>query len=220
VRVGPSSPVIALKHEQHPPFLDSSERNNERAGLAAGFLAMLAVIDAQIWRATIWVIVAAVLDSLDGAVARGRSDDHAFGTNLDSLADMVSFGVVPAIALYLGPLHAMPILGLGASLVFLLGAAWRLARFPLVKRCDCFLGMPMPVAGVLLMVFLLWRPAPELALIITGRHQRIVGQHIAVPDAADDLPRHQEHTTWSFARTVSKGFALPVRTVALVRMRH
>jgi CDP-diacylglycerol--serine O-phosphatidyltransferase len=138
------------------------------AGLAAGFLAILAVIDAQIWRATIWVILAAVLDSLDGAVARRRSDDHAFGTNLDSLADMVSFGVVPAIALHLGPLHAMPILGLGASLVFLLGAAWRLARFPLVKRCDCFLGVPMPVAGVLLMVFLLWRPAPELALIITG----------------------------------------------------
>jgi CDP-diacylglycerol---serine O-phosphatidyltransferase len=70
--------------------------------------------------------------------------------------------------LYLGPLHAIPILGLGASLVFLLGAAWRLARFPLVKSCDCFLGMPMPIAGVLLMVFLLWRPAPELALIITG----------------------------------------------------
>jgi phosphatidylserine synthase len=57
---------------------------------------------------------------------------------------------------------------LGTSLAFLLGAAWRLARFPIVKRDDCFLGMPMPVAGVLIMVFLLWRPAPELALIITG----------------------------------------------------
>src|SRR5215213_7457418 len=104
------------------------------AGLAAGFLALLATIDAQILQATIWVIVAAVLDSLDGAVARRRNDDHALGT----------------------------------SLAFLLGAAWRLARFPLVKRYDCFLGMPMPVAGVLLMIFLLWRPAPELALIITG----------------------------------------------------
>jgi CDP-diacylglycerol---serine O-phosphatidyltransferase len=138
------------------------------AGLAAGFLALLATIDAQILQATIWVIFAAVLDSLDGAVARRRNDDHAFGTTLDSLADMVSFGVVPAMALYLGPLHAVPILGLGTSLAFLLGAAWRLARFPIVKRDDCFLGMPMPVAGVLIMVFLFWRPAPELALIITG----------------------------------------------------
>jgi len=138
------------------------------AGLAAGFLALLATIDAQILQATIWVIFAAVLDSLDGAVARRRNDDHAFGTTLDSLADMVSFGVVPAMALYLGPLHAVPILGLGTSLAFLLGAAWRLARFPIVKRDGCFLGMPMPVAGVLIMVFLLWRPAPELALIITG----------------------------------------------------
>ena len=138
------------------------------AGLVAGFLALLAIIDAQILQATIWVILAAVLDSLDGPVARRRSGDRAFGANLDSLADMVSFGVVPAMALYLGPLHAVPILGLTTCLIFLLGAAWRLARFPIVKRCDCFLGMPMPVAGVLLMVVLLWRPAPELALIITG----------------------------------------------------
>jgi CDP-diacylglycerol--serine O-phosphatidyltransferase len=138
------------------------------AGLAAGFLALLAIIEGQIWRATIWIILAAFLDSLDGAVARRRSDDHTFGTNLDSLADMVSFGVVPAMAMYLGPLHAVPVLGLATSLIFLLGAAWRLARFPIVKRYDYFLGMPMPVAGVLLMVFLLWRPAPELALIITG----------------------------------------------------
>ena len=138
------------------------------AGLAAGFLALLAIVDAQILRATIWVILAAVLDSLDGAVARRRSGDQTFGTNLDSLADMVSFGVVPAMALYLGPLHAVPIFGLATSVVFLLGAAWRLARFQIVKRYDCFLGMPMPVAGVMLMVFLLWRPAPEVALIITG----------------------------------------------------
>ena len=138
------------------------------AGLAAGFLALLAIIEGQILRATIWIILAAVLDSLDGAVARRRSGDHTFGTNLDSLADMVSFGVVPPMAMYLGPLHAVPVLGLATSLIFLLGAAWRLARFPIVKRYDYFLGMPMPVAGVLLMVFLLWRPAPELALIITG----------------------------------------------------
>jgi CDP-diacylglycerol--serine O-phosphatidyltransferase len=167
VRVGPSSPVIALSMNSIRHFLTPANAITS-AGLAAGFLALLAIVDAQIWRATIWVIVAAVLDSLDGAVARRGSGDHAFGTNLDSLADMVSFGVVPAIALHLGPLHALPILGLGASLVFLLGAGWRLARFPIVKRCHWFLGMPMPVAGVLLMVFLLWRPAPELALIITG----------------------------------------------------
>jgi hypothetical protein len=45
------------------------------------------------------------------------------------------------MALYLGPLHAVPILAFGTSLAFLLGAAWRLARFPIVKRDDCFLGM-------------------------------------------------------------------------------
>jgi len=138
------------------------------AALVAGFLAIAALVEAQLLRATILVIIAAALDSVDGVVARRDNGDRAFGTSLDSLADMVSFGVVPALALYLGPLHSVPVLGLGTSLAFLLCAGWRLARFPIVKRRDCFLGMPTPVAGVLVMVILLWRPAPELALIFAA----------------------------------------------------
>jgi CDP-diacylglycerol--serine O-phosphatidyltransferase len=105
VPVEASSPAIAIKHDQHRHFLTPANAITS-AGLAAGFLGLLAIIDAQILQATIWVILAAVLDSLDGAVARRRSGDHTFGANLDSLPDMVSFGVVPAMALHLGPLHA------------------------------------------------------------------------------------------------------------------
>ncbi len=135
--------------------------------LVAGFLGLLAVVDSQMMRAVVLVILAAVLDSFDGAVARRGGGDRAFGTNLDSLADLVAFGVVPAMALYLGPLRSLPVLGLAASLLFLLAAAWRLARFPLVKRCDFFLGLPVPVAGVLLMVLPMWRPGPGLILVLT-----------------------------------------------------
>jgi phosphatidylserine synthase len=78
VRVGPSSPVIALSMNSIRHFLTPANAITS-AGLAAGFLALLAIVDAQIWRATIWVIVAAVLDSLDGAVARRGSGDQRLG---------------------------------------------------------------------------------------------------------------------------------------------
>jgi CDP-diacylglycerol--serine O-phosphatidyltransferase len=136
------------------------------AALVAGFLGLLAAVGDDLVQAAGLVTLAAVLDSLDGAVARRGAVDHAFGANLDSLADLVSFGVVPAMALYVGPLHALPVLGLAGCLGFLLAGTWRLARFPLVKHSDHFVGLPIPVAGVLVMLILLWRPSAGLALLL------------------------------------------------------
>jgi CDP-diacylglycerol---serine O-phosphatidyltransferase len=135
--------------------------------LLAGFLGLVAVADAHLVLAASLVVLAAICDSLDGTIARRTGRDGAFGTNLDSLADLVSFGVVPAMALYMGPLNSRPILGLTACSGFVLAAAWRLARFPLVKRCDYFLGVPVPVTGVLLMLMLLSRPGFGLAVVAT-----------------------------------------------------
>lgn len=137
------------------------------ASLVTGFLAIIAVVEANLIQAVALVSLAAILDSCDGPVARRTGGDRAFGTNLDSLADLVSFGVVPAMALYMGPLHAPPVLGLIACLAFLLAGAWRLARFPIVKRTSHFLGLPIPVAGVSVMYALvLWSPGPVAALLI------------------------------------------------------
>ena len=111
--------------------------------------------------------MAAVFDSLDGVVARRSGADPRFGGNLDSLADLLSFGVVPAVGLYLGPFQPLSIPGLLFGLCFLVAGAWRLARFPLVKRRHCFVGLPIPAAGVLLMMTLLWRPSPGLSLVLT-----------------------------------------------------
>ena len=135
------------------------------ANLVAGFLGLVAVVDAHIMLAAALVVLAAICDSLDGTLARRRGGDGAFGTNLDSLADLVSFGVVPAMAMYLGPLSSRPLLGLTACAGLVLAAAWRLARFSLVKRCDYFLGLPAPVTGVLLMIMLLSRPGFGVTLV-------------------------------------------------------
>jgi CDP-diacylglycerol--serine O-phosphatidyltransferase len=137
--------------------------------LAAGFLALLVIFQTNhLLVAAGLVALAAVFDMLDGAMARrtGNNDD-AFGANLDSLADVVSFGAVPALALYWGSLYALPyFIGLAACLIFFVCGAWRLARFSLCKHPLYFLGCPIPFAGVLVALLAALAPHPLLALPI------------------------------------------------------
>lgn len=129
--------------------------------MTAGFLALVAVEGGHALSALVLVVVAAVCDVLDGVVARRGSGESAFGANLDSLADVVSFGVVPAFALYLGPLQPLSWIGTAGCLAFLIAGAWRLARYPQVKDSACFVGLPIPLAGVLVMLLVL-SGAPSL----------------------------------------------------------
>jgi CDP-diacylglycerol--serine O-phosphatidyltransferase len=132
--------------------------------LASGFLALIAV-STNIRLALALVVLAAVFDSLDGFVARRQNCDGAFGANLDSLSDLVSFGVVPGMALYLGQVHSLPVIGLVASLGFVLCGGWRLARFPLVKTSHTFVGLPIPPTGIAVIGLALWAPSPLVALV-------------------------------------------------------
>jgi len=120
--------------------------------LASGFLAVLFAASGDFVLAAASVLAAAVLDLLDGAIARdgrGKGDELSeFGKNLDSLADVVSFGAAPAFAAYAAVLEARPVVGLAGCLVFFVSGALRLARFPLVGRPDRFVGLPIPPAGL------------------------------------------------------------------------
>jgi CDP-diacylglycerol--serine O-phosphatidyltransferase len=134
--------------------------------LVAGFLALFLIFQANnLVVAAGLVAVAAVCDMLDGHVARrtGGADDD-FGTNLDSLADVVSFGSVPAFALYMGSLYELSVVGFVACLFFFLCGAWRLARFSLCKNPLYVLGCPIPLAGLLVALFAAFEPSPLLAL--------------------------------------------------------
>src|SRR4051795_13002454 len=113
--------------------------------LAAGFLALiLAAQDDYTWAAGA-VGVAAVLDSVDGLVARRTNTECELGSELDSLADLVSFGVAPALIMYLSTLHSLPVAGVGACIAFLLCGAWRLARFQTGERSPhYFVGLSIP----------------------------------------------------------------------------
>ncbi len=134
------------------------------AGLAAGFAALILASQGELGWAAGTVAAAALLDSVDGVVARRTSSCGQFGSELDSLADMVAFGAAPALILYLGGLDTIPVAGIGACLAFVLSGAWRLARFPLVEEPHRFVGLPIPPAGLIAAVLAALAPPPWVAL--------------------------------------------------------
>ncbi|WP_119065941.1 CDP-diacylglycerol--serine O-phosphatidyltransferase [Rubrobacter indicoceani] len=132
--------------------------------LAAGFSALVFAAQGDFSRAAILVGVAAVFDLLDGIIARQADAGSEFGANLDSLADLVSFGVVPALALFLSSLSEFGSFGVAAAALFVVSGAVRLARFPLVKDHRVFVGLPIPPAGLVVVCLALFGPPPAVAL--------------------------------------------------------
>jgi len=116
--------------------------------LAAGFVALVLVAQGDLIWGAAFVGAAAVFDGLDGLVARRGDSEGSFGSRLDSLSDLVSFGMAPALLLYIGGLDKLPVAGIGACLAFALCGGWRLARFTLVESRLHFVGLPIPPAGV------------------------------------------------------------------------
>ncbi|MEN9829720.1 MAG: hypothetical protein RLZZ409_458 [Pseudomonadota bacterium] len=127
------------------------------ACLFSGFYAIVMAMNNQFAQASVAIFVAMVLDSLDGRVARLTNTTSDFGANYDSLADMVSFGVAPALIAYEWALQGMGKLGWLAAFIYVAGAALRLARFNtnasvIDKRF--FQGLPSPAAAALVAGFI------------------------------------------------------------------
>lgn len=122
------------------------------AALFAGFFAIVQAMESQFAVAAMAVFIAMVLDGLDGRVARLTNTQSAFGAEYDSLSDMVSFGVAPALLIYEWTLHEIGRLGWIAAFIYCVAAALRLARFNTTiglidKRF--FQGLPSPAAAAL-----------------------------------------------------------------------
>ena len=99
------------------------------AALFGGFYAIVMAMHGRFEQSVYGVFCAMVLDSLDGRVARMTNTQSAFGEQMDSLADMVSFGVAPALLAYQWMLQDMGKLGFFVAFLYASGAALRLARF-------------------------------------------------------------------------------------------
>jgi CDP-diacylglycerol--serine O-phosphatidyltransferase len=132
--------------------------------LAGGFLGLILAAQGDVkWAAGV-VVVCGILDSADGLLARKMSLCSPFGAQLDSLADMVAFGATPALMLYVGVLHHVPVAGLAACVGFVLCGAWRLARFATIADGERFVGLPIPPAAVIAAGSAAWAPPAFVAL--------------------------------------------------------
>jgi CDP-diacylglycerol--serine O-phosphatidyltransferase len=124
--------------------------------MCSGLTGMRLAIEGRLDVAVIAILVAAILDGLDGRIARMMKGTSRFGAELDSLSDFVSFGVAPAVILYVFVLKELHGLGWIISLLFASASALRLARFNVMIddpdrpqwQKDFFVGMPAP-AGAL-----------------------------------------------------------------------
>src|SRR3972149_10359838 len=118
--------------------------------LLSGFSAVIAVFNADSVFAAVAILVAAVLDSLDGLVARLTKTTSKFGVEYDSLADLVSFGVAPGLLIYSWALTNYGRIGWGAAFLFVGCGALRLARFNVpggTGEGRCFRGVADPPAA-------------------------------------------------------------------------
>ncbi|ANN68136.1 CDP-diacylglycerol--serine O-phosphatidyltransferase [Bordetella bronchialis] len=122
------------------------------AALFAGFYAVVQAMNNQFEAAAIAIFTAMVLDGMDGRVARLTNTQSAFGEQYDSLSDMTSFGVAPALVMYEWMLNELGRWGWLAAFVYVAGAALRLARFNTnigVVDKRFFQGLPSPSAAAL-----------------------------------------------------------------------
>src|SRR5436190_4079293 len=99
------------------------------ANIALGFLGIVAAARGHFERSVIFLFCAALCDLADGRLARALDATSKFGMELDSLSDMVSFGIAPAVLVYLSVLQNMGWLGAAVALIYPLCGAVRLARF-------------------------------------------------------------------------------------------
>ncbi len=133
------------------------------AGVCLGISSIKFSIDGNYSLAVIFILFAAILDALDGRVARLIKGTSEFGKELDSLTDFVSFGIAPVFILYFWELNNYGKLGWAIALIYSVCCVLRLARFNLTKinsnenwKNNYFEGVPSPAGGLLILMPLIF----------------------------------------------------------------
>jgi len=127
-----------------------------------GIASIFAAIDGDFIKAAYFIVIAIILDTLDGAVARLTHTTSEFGKQLDSLCDIVSFGVAPSVLIYIAYIPEEPTnltrLGAVLAIFYVISVALRLARFNVYQSDmrDYFVGLPSPAAAGTLASFVLF----------------------------------------------------------------
>ncbi|MBE1553941.1 CDP-diacylglycerol--serine O-phosphatidyltransferase [Sporosarcina limicola] len=146
--------------------------------LSSGFLALIFVTKGHVQLAIVLIFLAAIFDMYDGKVARSLNVTSDFGKQLDSLADLISFGVAPAILIYTNVLYEYSVVGLFFTVLYVLCGAIRLARFNVTTFTGSFQGLPIPAAGCTLafaIFFMNYIPSVLFMFLMLGLALLMIG---------------------------------------------
>jgi CDP-diacylglycerol--serine O-phosphatidyltransferase len=137
--------------------------------LSLGGFAILSGIKGQLNLSLLLIFLAALADRFDGMVARKLNIESEFGKQLDSMCDIISFGVAPALLIYQGILHEFGAPGSFFTVLYIACGAVRLARFNITENNGYFTGLPITAAGCLLTLSFLAIPIfpPQFFILFT-----------------------------------------------------
>ena len=118
--------------------------------LAFGGAALMAALNGAYSFSVLFIFIAALLDRFDGIVARKFNQESDLGKQLDSMSDIISFGVAPAILMYQLVLSDFGIAGMAFTVIYIASGAFRLARFNISDANGFFTGLPITAAGTII----------------------------------------------------------------------
>ncbi|MBN2029768.1 CDP-diacylglycerol--serine O-phosphatidyltransferase [bacterium] len=116
-----------------------------------GFFAITEILRGDLPNAAWFILIAVLCDGMDGKLARWTHSETTFGFELDSLADLISFGLAPALLVYVGVLSRYSLFGFSVCFLYVFAGGYRLARFNTIQKGDRssgYIGLPIPVAGI------------------------------------------------------------------------
>lgn len=116
--------------------------------LSFGIMAIIFILKGSLHMSLIFILLGALFDRFDGSVARHLNTESEFGKQLDSLCDLISFGVAPSLLIYHAVLFKVPVAGLAITILYILAGAVRLARYNVKEFDGSYCGLPITAAGV------------------------------------------------------------------------
>jgi CDP-diacylglycerol--serine O-phosphatidyltransferase len=137
--------------------------------LSFGILSTIEVFNKNFSRGALFIIAAALIDRYDGRIARYFNVSSEIGKELDSLADLISFGVAPAILIfskYIFDSQAFGVIGIISAQAYAICGCYRLAKYNVSEFNGTFTGIPITIAGSILALFSVFVPKNNVFVII------------------------------------------------------